>query len=389
MVRTAAVLFLPSVLATESVLMQSQASSEGALALESANEHMMVALHSGSSRVQKMQQSTKAMEDQYRSLLENIVKSQSMTDPATGTPWLPSTEFFNTVGQQFTALKDELKQEKADNEKILQEAHDEVKSCNTKRRDAFSNATHGVLEMQSKMQGARDTHKDCRNSEDAAITDMEGKCKAFDDLGSKCDANQDWYAQYNDASIAVSSDTIQNSLKAVVDNAVLCKSGVDTATETANDCDNKQKLFKNAFCKYEGDLSRTCNTHGVCYTNEVANLGTTTSSVQALEKEQKTIWRMVGKVECYLHALLAAGPGTMPTQDTINGCVSEQPDDSALTIVYTEAEARDPCMEHPDLNGDLANDNYRPGKGNWYTTETQVKSGDLTKHDKLNADSHC
>lgn len=312
-----------------------------------------------------------------------------MTDPATGSPWLPSEEFFDTVGKQFTALKDELTQEKADNEKILAEAHAELESCNTKREEAFHNATHGVLEMQSKMQGARNTHKACREAEDGAILDMEGKCQAFNDLGSKCDANQDWYAQYNDATITVNSETVQNTLKAVVDNAVLCKAGVDTATETANDCDNKQKLFKNAFCKYEGDLSRTCHTHNTCYTNELANLGATSSSVKALEKEQKTIWRMVGKVECYLNALLKAKPGEMPTQATIDGCTSLQPDDAALTIVYKEEEAKDECMEHPELNGDLANENYRPGKGNWYTTETQVKSGDLTKHDKLNADSHC
>jgi len=386
MVRTVAAVFLPGVFATESVLMQSQASSEGSLALESANDHMLEALHSGSSRVQKMQQSTQAMEQQYKALLENIVRSQSMNDPKTGDPWLPSEEFFEVVGKQFTALKDELKQEKVDNEKILADAHTMVSNCNTKRRSDFSNATHGVLAVQGKMQGARDTHKDCRNSEDSAIVDMEGKCKAFDDLGSKCDANQDWYAQYNDASIAVNAD---NSLKAVVDAAVLCKSSLDTVTTTAADCDEKQRLFKNAFCKYETDLSRTCTSHGTCYTDGVNNLQASTASVQALEKEQKTIWRMVGKVDCYLTALLAAKPGQMPTQATIDSCTGASIDDSVLTITYTDPEERDACMTHPDLNGDLANADYRPGKGNWYTTETQVKSGDLTKHDKLNADSHC
>lgn len=167
--------FLPAVLATESVLMQSQASSDGSLALESANDHMMEAMHAGSSRVEKMQQNTQAMEDQYRALLQNIVTSGSLTDPDTGKPWLPSASGLALVDSQFDALKKQLEGEKTSNQAILTAALAAITKCNTDRSTAFGSATTPgtVLALQKTSADDRSSHSSCRGQEDSEIKDME------------------------------------------------------------------------------------------------------------------------------------------------------------------------------------------------------------------------
>jgi len=378
------------------VLMQSQAQADGTLVMLGANDQFANALQAGSGRVRKMQENTKQMEDQYRALLQNIVSSGSMANPETGKPWLPSQDFLTVVKDQFTALKTELLSEKSQNEGILEQAHNNVVQCNTARKSAFDATdvgvkwpSAGVLALQSTMQGARTTHSTCRNGEDVDITDMEGKCAAFDDLASKCDENQDWYAQYNDANIAA---TAANTLQTVVAKATACKGAVDTVTTTAAQCDTDQTAFKQSFCAYEHRLDSVCVTHHSCYELQTRNLDTTNSSVAALEIEQKTIWRMVGKVECYLTALVNAGATSMPTQATITSCSGTPIADSDLTITYNAVAAEDECMKNNALREDYAGlhakvqgSNYRPGDELWYHTEM----AGLTTHNKLNDNVAC
>lgn len=350
---------------------------------QSQTEHVLDVLHSGSGgRVQKMQQNTQAMEDQYKGLLQNIVNSGSMNDPATGKPWLPSADFFSIVAQQFTTLKNELEAEKTANEGILQDAHDAITKCNTDRANSFSKGG-GVVDLKGTMQTDRGEHSSCRGDEDNKIDDMESKCAAFDELAAKCDDNQDWYAQYNDASVNVPGS--ENTLQEVVSKATACKGSVDVVTDVASTCDGKQDDFKAAYCAYEKDLSKVCKDHAACYKTQKANYEGSEKSVKALEIEQKTIWRMVGKVQCYLDALMNAKENSMPTQAEITHCSSTPIDDSALTIVYTTVAAEDACMEHPDLGGEHASANNRPGKDGWYDTEMTG----LTKHNKLNENSAC
>jgi len=359
--------------------MQSQA--DGTLAMLGMNDQLSGVLHAGSGRVQKMQENTQQMEDQYRGLLQNIISSGSMSNPETGKPWLPSVEFLDIVQAQFTALKDELKTEKGQNEEILRQAHQNVVDCNGNRLIAFDAATTGVLALQGLMQGARKTHASCRIGEDGDITDMEAKCKAFDDLSSKCDENQDWYAQYNDKTISTGAD---NTLGQVVTRATDCKRSVDTVTATAAQCDGDQTAFKTSFCAYQHKLSDVCRTHAACYTDQTRNLDTTNTSVVALEQEQKTIWRMVGKVECYLTALVGAG-ASMPTQATITTCSGTPIDDDALTIVYRKAVAEDACMDNGALHDDLASPTNRPGFQPWFDYEMER----LKTHGKLNENVPC
>jgi len=302
-----------------------------------------------------------------------------MNDPATGKPWLPSANFFSVVQEQFNSLKTELEAEKTQNEQILSDAHDAVVKCNTDRGTSFTDA---VVPKQGTMQSARGAHSSCRTQEDADIGDMEAKCAAFDALASKCDDNQDWYAQYNDANINADAS---NTLQDVVSKATACKGAVDKTTEQAGTCDTAQATFKSAFCAYEKELSQVCTAHRSCYTLQTNNLAASTTSVKALEVEQKTIWRMIGKVECYLTALNAATADNMPTQAAITTCSTTAIDDSKLTITYTDPAAEDKCMDNAALNGDLASPTNRPGAGTWYATEM----AGLTEHNKLNADSAC
>jgi len=360
--------------------MQSQA--DGTLAMLGMNDQLSGVLQAGSGRVKKMQENTQQMEDQYRALLQNIVSSGSMQNPETGKPWLPSQDFLTVVEQQFTALKDELKNEKSQNEGILAQAHQNVVDCNTARKTAFDAAGTGVVALQGAMQTARGTHSTCRNGEDSDIADMEDKCAQFDALASKCDENQDWYAQYNDASIVADAS---NTLQTVVAKATACKGSVDTVTATAAQCDADQTAFKKSFCDYEKHLSAVCHTHNECYKLQTSNLATSRASVEALEKEQKTIWRMVGKVECYLSKLVAAGVNSMPTQADITSCSSKTIGDDELTITYKDPVPEDKCMDNAALNGDLASPTNRPGQQGWYDHEM----AGLTAHNKLNDNVAC
>jgi hypothetical protein len=321
------------------------------------------------------------MEDQYKALLQNIVSSGSMNDPATGKPWLPSQNFFDVVEKQFQSLKDELTAEKTANEGILSDAHTAVVACNTARNTRFTEA-NGIVALQGTMQTARGTHSTCRHDEDGKIDDMESKCAAFDNLASKCDENQDWYAQYNDGSVVAEA---ANTLQEVVSKATACKGAVDVTTTTANQCDGDQTAFKGAFCTYEKELSKECEKHHACYVLQTNNLEASTKSVKALEIEQKTIWRMVGKVDCYLRVLMGAGVNSMPTQADIATCSAKVIDDTELDITYTAPQPEDKCMDNAALNGDLASPTNRPGAGSWFTTEM----AGLTAHNKLNDDAPC
>lgn len=370
MVRSIVALLVPGV-ASESVLMQNSANADAVFAL------------AGLSRVDKMKESTKAMEEQYKGLLENIVKSGSMQDPNTGTPWLPSAQFFTVVQTQFDALKEELKSEKRTNEGLLRDAKAAVVKCNTERKTDFDK-TGGVLELLGTMQGLRADHKTCRSEEDTKIVDMTAKCKAFDDIEAKCDEDQDWYAKYD-------GDEGDDPLKEIVTKATDCKLAVDDTTAKAAECDTAQGDFEASYCTYAKSLKSVCDTHSSCYTTGESNHNKLKKSVDALEKEQKAIWRMVGKVECYLKVLLDATVTAMPTQDDINTCSSTPIDDSPLSIddALDTIAPKDACMNNGALGNDpndLATASFRPGFESWYNAEY---TGSLLDHDKLNEDSSC
>lgn len=327
-----------------------------------------------------MKKNTENMEAQYQGLLQKIIKTGSLNDPDTGKPFVPDKTVLETIQTTFNDLRSQLEGEKDTNQGILTAAKEAVNECNSDRATAFSSS---VVPKKDVMVGARGTHSTCRGTEDEQITDMESKCQIFQDKKTKCSENQDWYVQYNEASDLGADE--QNDLKDVVDAAVDCKASVGTLKTTALDCDAKQSTFVTTYCTYELDLSTTCATHKKCYDDETKDYAVTKGSVEKLEEEQKTILRMVKKVDCYFNKLIAAQEGSMPKQSDIDFCMNSKPTDSELDISYVDPDPEDACLNHPDLSGEHALPTYRPGQGTWYT----VEMAGLTAHGKLNADTGC
>jgi len=262
MVRSIVAILVSRGMAIESgVLMQSQANTDAALGFEM----------DASGRVNKMKQTTEAMEVQYKGLLQQIVTAGSLQDPDTGKPFLPNKDFLDIVVKQFQYLKDELKNENTLNKGILADAHAAVAQCNTDRNTAFAQ----VLSLQGTMQSERNVHKTCRLDEDAAITDMETKCNAFDTIQNKCDEDQDWYAKFDE-------DTEENPLKDIVDAATACKGSVDVVTAKADECDDDQDDFKDAYCAYAQELAKVCDTHSLCYSNAKKALDGSVTNIKEL-----------------------------------------------------------------------------------------------------------
>merc|ERR1719238_283822 len=327
-----------------------------------------------------MKKNTENMEAQYQGLLQNIIKAGSLDDPATGKPFLPSKEVLRSIQSTFNELQTQLADEKKDNQDILDAAEKAVNDCNADRASAFSSS---VVPKKNAMTAARGTHSTCRGTEDTQIADMETKCQTFQDKKAKCSEKQDWYVQYNEAADLGADET--NDLKDVVDAAVECKASVGTLSGTAVDCDGKQTAFVSSYCTFEGALASTCATHKKCYDDETRDYGITKGSVENLEVEQKTILKMVKKVDCYFNKLLGAQLGNMPKQSDIDECMQSSPTTTELDIVYTDPQPEDPCLQNGDLSGEHALPTYRPGQGTWYT----VEMNGLGLHDKLNGDAGC
>lgn len=380
MVRSIVAILLSRGMASESgVLMQSQANNEGSLALAETSR--------GSVRVEKMKMNSKAMEEQYKALLQQVVDARSLQDPATGKPYLPNKGFLDIVEQQFALMRAELVREKELNIEALNEDHAQVRACNSARAADFPN----ILSLQGTMQTDRGAHSSCRGVEDTQIGTMETDCTTFDAIQDKCDiqnegVNQDWYAQFHESD--------DNPLKTIVGAATACHQGVETVKVQAKNCDDAQDDFKAAYCAYANELQSVCRVHNECYARETKALADETAQVKILERDGKAIYRTIEKIKCYVDALLAAQVGSMPTQSTVNGCNGKVIDDSSLTITYEDPEPQDKCgggisPPHQDLGGDArdtsASATYRPGKGNWYDAEMVG----LTDHDKLNDDDTC
>lgn len=339
-----------------------------------------------------MQQSAQEVTDAYKKLLQSIVSTGSITDPVTGADYIPGAKILNTVRDQFTNLENELKNQQQINQGILDSHDKNVKDCNVARRTAFAGAG-GVVALKEAMQGARTTHSTCRKEEDTDIESMESECGAFE-RQQKCDiADQNWYA----SSSMGQAGTFSNSLQAVIDQAVTCREKVGKVTTQAAQCDGNQDTFKGAFCAYEAKLTETCDALDSCYQTATEHKTQADTSIAKLEAEQKTMWRMVQRVHCYLDLLFKVntdqGTATMPTQKEIDGCNAWTGDDfkqgdDTIGLGYDKADAKEACLEHDDNSDDgfsLAGDDYKPGTSGWYNGELVAYEA----HGKLKDNSQC
>jgi len=406
MVRSIVAILMSRGMATESgVLMQSQANADSALGLG------MVASARNRAGVSKMKKETTALADHYKGLLQQIVTAGSLVNPETGTPYIPDFQFLGIVEQQFETITSELEAQKIANDALIATQHTEMKGCNTARDTAFTN-DGGVIAKQGSMRSARSTHGTCRGEEDTKIETMETDCGDFDELVKKCDDGagqshngQDWYAAFDD-----SSDGAESTLRNVVNQATMCHAAVDAVTTQAQQCDNDQDAFEQAYCTYSAALVAACTTYDSCYDVSYQDLNTTKDNIQLLEAEQKDIYTMVGKVECFLNVLIqASNHSRQPVQSDITTCQDTAIDTSALDIVYTtdylgvhdlSVVPKDNCMKtadgkvaHASLESNPSdgyedhntNSQFRPGASSWYSKELEQYEG----HDKLNDVDDC
>lgn len=313
-------------------------------------------------------------------MLDNIARSGSWDDPNTGRPWSPSAqEVLNPVLEIIGTMEGELKEQKSLNTGIMTNHTESVKACNT----ALANALNTIVTpAMNTMKSARTTHSTCRTAEDGKIQSMESNCQTFDNSQkTTCNKEQDWFAQADN-----DPDCADGSLCNLIEKAVVCRTQIGEATSKANECDTAQETFKGDWCAYSSALETACSDHDDCYNTNSQNWQDAETSIQKLEEEQKIIYRMLGRIRCYLNLLQTkAAGGPAPTQADINNCQASTVTDEPLDIEYGAVEARPQCKEAPGFKDERVEN--KPGQDGaaWYNKEFST----MTKHGKLNADSAC
>lgn len=298
----------------------------------------------------------------------------------------------NLVRQQFDGVESELINQQKLNQGILDSHDQNVKDCNVARATAFA-GEDGVKALKETMQGARTTHGQCREQEDKDIESMETECGAFQEM-QKCDIpDQNWYASSTNSK----AGDYKNSLQTVISQAKTCRTKVNKVSTQAAQCDADQDKFTAAFCAYEAKLTATCSELDTCYATAKANKAQADTSIAKLEEEQKTMWRMVQRVHCYLDLLFnvrsTQGTAQMPEQKDIDKCNALTGDelkrkDSEIDLAYEAADEKDLCETHED-NKDglftLASPDYEPGTMAWYKGELERYEA----HGKLKENTAC
>lgn len=325
-------------------------------------------------RVSNMQKNSQQLEDQYKAMLMNVVSTGSWDDPKTGNPWVPDKALIlDPVEKVVQDMVDELDEQKGLNTGIMGRHTDAIIACNTARDAALRGE---VTNNKNAMVKDRKEHRECRAAEDAQIKSMEDECTAFDNI-EKCGHEQNWYA-------AIETDGSAGSLAATISQANACRSGIADTKAQAIACDTSQDEFKGAFCEYASSLTDTCTTHDACYTTNTENWNAANSTIKVLESEQKTVYRMLGRIRCYLKLLFGAADKSIPpSQADISTCEQTAIDDKALNIDYGSVADKGKCYDAPEVV-DESVDNL-PGGAAWYDKEFSS----MTLHNKLQSNSEC
>lgn len=339
-----------------------------------------VAHMQGASHTSRLLQSGRAMEDQWKGLLQQIVDSGSWTDPKTGKPWVPNkADILLPVQTAIDNMETELDGQKGMNDDIMRDHAKHIEKCNNDLESDLSGIASTELSESRSKEGA---HADCRSAEDTAISGMETKCEVFDGLSKQsCAKEQDWYAGYAEG------DEGAGSLKEVVVAAQNCKGAVATTSAKAAECDGKQDEFKAAWCSYKTALDDTCTRYDDCYALSTGNYDQAKESITKLETEQKTIFRMLGRIRCYLNLLFQKandGKDYVPTQSDITTC-EDTPitNDDKLDVDFKSKAAEQKCKDDSRVKDEPVEN--APGSSDWFT----AKFAGMTNHEKLNDNAVC
>lgn len=329
------------------------------------------------SRTSSMQKNTQEMEDQYKAILMNIAKSGSWKDPATGNPWVPDSKFLDPVKGVIQDMEDELDGQKDLNTKIMDSHTKAIQKCNDDRDALLAGR---VTNFKNAMKSARTAHSSCRAKEDTVIASMEKECTSFDSI-QKCEHDYLWYASLEvDDGVGGAG-----SLTATISQAALCRQGIASTSARAKTCDGDQDAFQAAWCTYAANLTETCDKHDACFASGTDNWDLAETTILKLEKEQKTIFRMLGRIRCYLNLLFGASDKTTPpSQDDINSCQATTVGDTALDVTYGAKAQKGVCYAS-DAVKDEDVKYSAPGGDEWYNKEF----AGMGSHGKLQANTEC
>lgn len=337
--------------------------------------HELEALGGGSSGTGAMMQNAKQMENQYKDILQNVVQSGSWDDPVTGKPWVPSKrDVLDPVDKILEDMKGVLVDQKDANNGIMGAHERDIKACNSVLSSAIADT---IVGLRGTMQTDRGNHKTCRKQEDTDIVNMESTCKSFDTMqAATCNQEQNWFA-----AITTGAEG-QGSLRETVTQAVACRTNIQKTTAQANTCDGLQATFTESYCSYKTELDSACSTQSSCWDTAKQNRDLAAQTIDTLETEQKVVYRMIGRIKCYLALLFRkADGGSTPVQADITACEGAKVTDAPLDIDYGSVEPKLDCYNLPGVVEEQVSN--APGDGKWFSAEF----GSMTQHGKLTPDS--
>jgi len=344
-----------------------------------------------------MQKHAEELSGSYKKLLEDIVQSGSLTDPVDGQRRVPTHDVLTTVRDQFDELLNALRGEKDTNQGILNDHNERVSNCNSAMTTGV-NEYNGLEDLRSTAEGE---HATCRNEEDAAITTMESQCDTFQQ-STRCQpttqngnpSHHEWFATSN----IDSGGGFGNSLSDTITRAKSCRTNVIAVTTKAQTCDGKQNDFELAACVAYKKIKDVCTTYNACYDPAAAHKLLANDTITGLEEDQKTMWRMVQRIHCFIDVLFDmedaadtnnGNPSNLRTDvdwtSRINTCNDKQRsevDDDEISITYTQHEAKHTCEDHFPAEG-------HPGQDVWKNAEYMYDGSSLPAHGKLQAVESC
>lgn len=296
-------------------------------------------------RISRMTDRTQKMADSYGAILQKIVDTKSLTDPATGTPYAPSADIIQTLRDTFDGLETDLGDERDTNQGLIDGAWGRVDACKNTRADAVAADPGGVTALGVIANTKRQEHSTCRDQEITAETHQVDSQSAFDGVAIPCQTGYEFFNKYDK-----SQDQGAGSLTDIINKASTLDAAVTSLATKAAECDGKQTDFEQAFCDHSNKVNQVCSQYETCFDTNKQDWQAVNTSVHELEASQKIMLKMLKKVECYINAL-AAAKDTMPTQDTINTCqalgttAETAIDVSSLDITYKALPSKIACTE--------------------------------------------
>lgn len=277
-----------------------------------------------------LKKTAQQLEHEYRTILEMMI-----AEPPKGDEYLPPKDLMESVKDIFTTIQGELEKEALDGQKMIDDANTVIQACNDTLTSAF---TTSILGNYADSNTARTNHRTCRDSENTLICDTKTACDKFNAM-DRCGANsalgkyeQDYYAKVNVAS----AEHSLKSLRATITNAKSCRSKLNTEHVKARECDGKQETFEGNFCTFEQSLRDASDSYYTCDVAARKVRREHGASVLATEMDNKLIWNMTKKVDCYLDILKETTyTDKIPLQGQLDSCTAYNPDDSPLDITYT------------------------------------------------------